>query len=79
MIAAVDGHPDLMLCDMTQEHGFIEPLDPGASPDYPSLPVGSLLYLLPYHACATAGCHPAYYVTDKAGVVVEQWTPCRGW
>jgi len=79
MIAAIKGHPQLMLSDMTQEHGFVEPISATASPDYSALPVGSLLYLLPYHSCATAACHPTYYVTDKNGVIVEQWNPCRGW
>ena len=48
-------------------------------PDYSRHPVGSLLFVLPYHACATAACHPTYYVHDEEGIVLEEWKPCRGW
>lgn len=47
---------------------------------------GSILYLVPYHACATLACHPVYYVTDEhtdaptdKDIIKEEWRPCRGW
>ena len=79
MIASVVDCPDLMLSNMTQEIGFLSPVVEGSSPDYSSHPVGSLLELVPYHACATAACHPVYYVHDSQGIVTEEWKPCRGW
>jgi D-serine deaminase-like pyridoxal phosphate-dependent protein len=79
MIAPVSDSPGLMLSNMTQEIGFVEPVASDASPDYAAHPVGSLLRLVPYHACATAACHPVYYVHDAQGVVREEWRPCRGW
>ena len=79
MIAPVEDCPGLMVSDMTQEIGFVECVEEGGMPDYASHPVGSLLRLVPYHSCATAACHPVYYVHDTEGVVREQWRPCRGW
>ncbi|XP_062998701.1 D-serine dehydratase-like [Elgaria multicarinata webbii] len=74
--ALVDGHPDLKLVEMTQEHGRIEPI--AGKLDFAKFPLGSLLALIPYHACATAAMHPLYYVHSK-GLVVETWKPVRGW
>ena len=34
---------------------------------------------VPYHACATAACHPVYYLHNSDGIVTEEWRPCRGW
>ncbi|ELU04402.1 hypothetical protein CAPTEDRAFT_222642 [Capitella teleta] len=48
----VDGHDNLKLVKMSQEVGHIEPRS--GSLDFASHPIGSLLFLLPYHACATA-------------------------
>ena len=79
MIAPVSDSPGLILSNMTQEIGFVEAVGSDASPDYGAHPVGSLLQLVPYHACATAACHPVYYVHDTQGVVREEWRPCRGW
>ncbi|KAJ7322075.1 hypothetical protein JRQ81_018362 [Phrynocephalus forsythii] len=74
--ALVEGHPELKLVGMTQEHGKIEPLK--GRLDFAKFPLGSLLRLLPYHACATAAMHPLYYV-HSGGQVVATWKPTRGW
>ncbi|XP_064019009.1 D-serine dehydratase-like [Pogoniulus pusillus] len=74
--AAIEGHPELRLVGMTQEHGQVEAID--GPLDFESFPVGSILALIPYHACATAAMHPVYYVHAK-GKVVELWHPVRGW
>ena len=94
MIAPVDEHQNLMLSNMTQvwtgyalipdvwniqEIGFVEPISSEGIIDYTLHPVGSLLKLIPYHSCASAACHPTYYVHDNQGIIGEQWTPCRGW
>ena len=95
MIARVVNHPELMLSNMTQvekkisvynfgrlqlkEIGFIEPTSDDKPVDESIHPVGSLLQLVPYHACATAACHPKYYVHDSQGIIREEWIPCRGW
>jgi len=87
----IRGHPGLRLAAMDQEHGFVEPIDPNCSIDWAALPVGHMLFVLPYHSCATAAQHEFYAVVEgveqeggEAGVredavVVEVWRPTRGW
>ncbi|XP_043543913.1 D-threo-3-hydroxyaspartate dehydratase [Chiloscyllium plagiosum] len=72
----IDGHPELKLVGMSQEHGKIEPTS--GKLDFNKFPLGSLISLIPYHACATAAMHPVYYV-HSAGKIVAEWRPTRGW
>ncbi|XP_066543613.1 D-serine dehydratase [Amia ocellicauda] len=74
--AVIEGHPELKLLSMTQEHGKVEPVS--GKLDYEKFPLGSLLSLIPYHACATAAMHPVYFVQSE-GRIVDTWTPTRGW
>ncbi|KAM6948440.1 D-serine dehydratase [Aplochiton taeniatus] len=74
--AMIEGHPDLKLLSMTQEHGRVESIS--GKLDYSRFPLGCLLTLIPYHACATAMMHPVYHVHSQ-GNVVGRWTPTRGW
>ena len=53
MVAPVEGHPEIMLSNMTQEIGFIEPTDKDQQIDYEMFPIGTILTLLPYHACSS--------------------------
>jgi hypothetical protein len=48
-------HPKLKLSKMTQEIGFIESKD---AIDFSGFPIGSVLFLFPFHACATAALFP---------------------
>ncbi|KAK7945100.1 hypothetical protein WMY93_000828 [Mugilogobius chulae] len=70
--AVVEGHPDLKLLSMTQEHGRVEPIS--GKLDYSKYPLGTMLKLIPYHSCATAAMHPTYYVHSKDRLV-GKWTP----
>ncbi|XP_061853151.1 D-serine dehydratase-like [Colius striatus] len=74
--AAVEGHPQLRLVGLTQEHGQLEAVD--GQLDFGRFPLGTVLALVPFHACATAAMHPIYYVHAE-GKVVELWHPVRGW
>uniref|UniRef100_A0A8C5JCC3 D-serine dehydratase-like domain-containing protein n=1 Tax=Junco hyemalis TaxID=40217 RepID=A0A8C5JCC3_JUNHY len=74
--AAIEGHPQLRLVGLTQEHGLVEAAD--GQLDFERFPLGSTLALIPFHACATAAMHPVYFV-HAAGKVVELWRPVRGW
>ncbi|KAM6422448.1 D-serine dehydratase-like [Rhynochetos jubatus] len=74
--AAIEGHPQLRLVGLTQEHGQVEAVD--GQLDFERFPLGSILALIPFHACATAAMHPVYYV-HAGGKVVELWHPVRGW
>ncbi|XP_041659840.1 D-threo-3-hydroxyaspartate dehydratase isoform X1 [Cheilinus undulatus] len=73
--AMIEGHPNLKLLSMTQEHGRVEPIS--GQLDYSKYPLGSMLTLIPYHSCATAMMHPMYYVHSE-GRLVGKWTPTRG-
>ena len=53
MIAPVEGHPQLMLSNMTQEIGFIETRDQEQHLDFEMFPIGTILTLLPYHSCSS--------------------------
>ncbi|XP_022525263.2 D-threo-3-hydroxyaspartate dehydratase isoform X2 [Astyanax mexicanus] len=74
--AIIEGHPELKLTSMTQEHGRVEPIS--GELDFSQFPLGSVLTLIPHHACATAAMHPVYYVHSK-GKIVDTWKPTRGW
>jgi len=43
------------------------------------LPVGTLLRILPNHACATGAQHERYRVLGEAGRVEETWERFSGW
>jgi len=79
MIGRVDNHPDLMLSNMTQEIGFIDHKSKDGKIDFSLFPAGSILTLIPYHACATAACFENYYVHDDEGIIKHIWKPCKGW
>ncbi|XP_059829872.1 D-serine dehydratase isoform X1 [Hypanus sabinus] len=74
--AIIEGHPELKLVGMTQEHGKIESIS--GKLDFDKFPLGSLISLIPYHACATAAMHPVYYVHSE-GKIIAEWRPTRGW
>lgn len=74
--AMIEGHPNLKLVSMTQEHGRVEPIS--GPLDYSNYPLGTLLTLIPYHSCAAAAMHPVYHVHSE-GQLVGKWTPTRGW
>lgn len=61
-----------------QEHGIVTHRsgDPARRLD---LPVGSLLRILPNHACATAAQHPHYEVIGADGQVCDRWLRFIGW
>ncbi|MDY6945991.1 MAG: alanine racemase [Pseudomonadota bacterium] len=64
-------YPDLVMRYANQEHGVLE-LRPGSTACLPELPVGSLVRILPNHACATAAQHSHYNVVLD-GQLVAQW------
>jgi D-serine deaminase-like pyridoxal phosphate-dependent protein len=69
---------DLIVTEANQEHGIVSHRsgDPARLPD---LPVGTLLRILPNHACATAAQHGRYQVLGEAGRVEETWERFSGW
>lgn len=70
------GHPNLKLDNMTQEIGFVDAVE--GRLDFEQYPIGCMLFLLPWHSCATAAMYPEYQVVE-GDVVVDVWRPTRGW
>lgn len=72
-------YPDLIMTECNQEHGAIA-LRPGSTATLPKLAIGDLVRILPNHACATAGQHGGYLVTDEArNAIVDRWLRFGGW
>jgi D-serine deaminase-like pyridoxal phosphate-dependent protein len=70
--------PDLVVSSANQEHGIVA-LRPGADRPVPDLPVGTLLRILPNHACATAAQHDRYNVLPQDGGPMQTWHRFGGW
>jgi D-serine deaminase-like pyridoxal phosphate-dependent protein len=72
----IDG---LVFNDANQEHGVLHWLgDPGVNL-VARFPIGSLLRIVPNHACATGAQHEGYRVIDDQGRVREAWPRFSGW
>jgi D-serine deaminase-like pyridoxal phosphate-dependent protein len=79
LVCDVDGKsiPDLVMVDANQEHGIIAHRhDPSLTP---MLPVGTMLRILPNHACATAAQHGSYVLVEGTRDVAANWTRFSGW
>lgn len=70
---------DLIVVSANQEHGIIARRD-GKPLDLARYPVGTLMRVLPNHACATAAQYPGYRVVEGTGSqVVATWNRVNGW
>jgi D-serine deaminase-like pyridoxal phosphate-dependent protein len=67
--------PNLRLRSLSQEHGKIGSDSPI---DYPVLPVGSRLRIVPNHSCLSAALFDRYHVF-RGETAVDEWRPVRGW
>jgi D-serine deaminase-like pyridoxal phosphate-dependent protein len=70
-------YPDLIVVDANQEHGIVGSR-PGSGASPPDLPVGSLVRILPSHACSTCAQHDRYRVI-AADAVIAEWPRANGW
>ncbi|MBU1359623.1 MAG: DSD1 family PLP-dependent enzyme [Gammaproteobacteria bacterium] len=70
--------PGLVMASANQEHGIVALRD-GSTGAPPELPVGTLLRIVPNHACATGAQHAQYHVLDGRGRVTERWPRFSGW
>jgi len=68
---------DLVVIDANQEHGIIGRRGGGAL-DVSRFPIGTLLRVLPNHACATAAQFAEYRVL-RDGRPVDTWERFGGW
>ncbi|XP_033101790.1 D-threo-3-hydroxyaspartate dehydratase-like isoform X2 [Anneissia japonica] len=70
------GEPNLRIDSMTQELGKISAI--AGKLDYEKYPIGTVLQIYPWHACATASLHNVYHIASD-GVIIDKWKPVRGW
>ena len=80
VVCDVAGTPvdDLLVVSTNQEHGIIGKRG-GGPLDLSRYPVGTLLRVLPNHACATAAQHDRYNVVDGGTEVSAVWPRFSGW
>ncbi len=80
IVCDLAGRPidDLIVADTNQEHGIIADRN-GRPIDLSRFPLGTLLRILPNHACATAAQHPQYHVIAHDPVVEAVWPRFSGW
>lgn len=78
LVCDIHGNPmgELIVNRANQEHGLIEISEERY---FDELPIGSILRVLPNHACMTAAAHDSYFVCDRDGQVVDRWERCNGW
>ena len=68
-----------MVSAANQEHGIVSHRS-GKPADTPLLPVGTLLRILPNHACATGAQHDRYHVVRGTGDNIHAiWPRFSGW
>ncbi|MEM9529284.1 MAG: alanine racemase [Pseudomonadota bacterium] len=79
LVTDLSGSPisDLIVSDSNQEHGIISSRRGEALP-FSQLPLGSLVRILPNHACATAAKFDRYVVMEDSQIVAE-WSRINGW
>ena len=68
---------DLIVIDANQEHGIVARRSGNAA--LPDMPVGTMLRILPNHACATAAQHDRYHVVNNGLDVSAVWPRINGW
>jgi D-serine deaminase-like pyridoxal phosphate-dependent protein len=80
MVSLVDNKPieSFIVSSANQEHGIIQHRDP----QHPSIPdafnIGSIVNILPIHACSTASQYNYYWLVDGDNVIA-QWPRINGW
>ena len=84
LVCDVKGKPldDLVVSATNQEHGTIAKRSDKSDQrplDFDQYKVGTLLRILPNHACATGAMHDHYYVIDDDQEIVATWQRIHGW
>jgi len=80
LVCALDGKPlnDFIVNATNQEHGIIVKRGDSALV-FKDFPIGSLVRVLPNHACATAAMFNKYYVVDGTTKIIDSWQRINGW
>ena len=69
---------DLIVSQANQEHGILA-IRSGSHVASPQLPLGTLIRILPNHACATAAQYDRYHILDAQQRLTSQWPRFSGW
>ncbi len=67
--------PELYVSSVSQEHGHVNVRN---ADDYELFPVGSLVRILPVHACMTAAAYDYFNIIEN-GVISGKWDRVNGW
>lgn len=80
LVCDIDGRPmeDFILVDANQEHGIMARRSQGAN-GAAHLPVGTMLRILPNHACSTAAQYGHYNVLGSGRELTAAWPRFSGW
>lgn len=73
----IKDNPHLRLKGMSQELGKIVSKD-GGKIDFDKYPVGTLLFIYPFHSCAAAAMYPQYYI-HSGQQITGVWKPAKWW
>lgn len=69
---------DYVVSATNQEHGVITHREQKQAMQFETFPLGSLVQILPIHACSTAAQFEHFYIVE-AGQVIDKWDTIRGW
>jgi D-serine deaminase-like pyridoxal phosphate-dependent protein len=73
-------YPDMIVVDAYQEHGIIARRPGmGKEVEWEKFPIGSMVRILPNHACATGAMHDRYHVVDGTAEVIGVWPRINGY
>lgn len=80
LVCDIAGAPfgDLIVQSCNQEHGIVGRRYGGAI-DFDKFPIGTMLRILPNHACATAAQFNHYVAVDDGGAIVAEYPRVNGW
>lgn len=80
LVCNAEGDPlqDLIVSNTSQEHGIITDRQKKELA-WETFQIGSMLRILPNHACATAAMHDRYFVTDGSTKIIAVWQRINGW
>lgn len=80
LVCDADGRPldGVIVKDANQEHGILAHRS-GDPARLPKLPVGTMVRVLPNHACASAAQHAAYHVVRGSRAIEARWERMGGW
>jgi D-serine deaminase-like pyridoxal phosphate-dependent protein len=73
----LEGEDNLKITNLKQEAGTVTTLD-GSPIDFTKYPVGKMMFILPWHSCASIHQHRVINVV-AGDQVVDIWDCCDGW